>query len=140
VQYYAIGAFGTNRYPPFTLHDVPDYPAHLSIEHPAQLSRGLVLVKWWLLAIPHLDTVSYRTSGYALVRSQNWSGIDTLVGTMRFRVTSTTGSTPVFLGIAPPDDVDRYLAGVWYATVHRNDVRTAPSGVAPAVPPTRAGI
>jgi hypothetical protein len=32
---------------------VPDYPARLDVEYPQALSRGLVLVKWWLLALPH---------------------------------------------------------------------------------------
>src|SRR5436309_8575602 len=53
VQYYAYGALATDRYPPFSLRDDPAYPARLQVEYPQRLSRGLVLVKWWLLAIPH---------------------------------------------------------------------------------------
>jgi hypothetical protein len=57
VSYYASGAIGTDRYPPFTL-GAGDYPADLAVPHPERLSRGLVLVKSWLLAIPHLVIVS----------------------------------------------------------------------------------
>jgi hypothetical protein len=84
VSYYTYGALGTDRYPPFTLDEVPDYPAHLEIDYPTHLSRGLVLVKWWLLAIPHYLVVGVFAGGgtWALWQTDNRGGAPGLIGLM----------------------------------------------------------
>jgi hypothetical protein len=61
VGYYGYQVLGTDRYPPFTLADVPDYPAGLDIDYPIRLPRWLPLVAW-LFAIPHFMILGALTA------------------------------------------------------------------------------
>lgn len=70
VTYYATSGIGTDRYPPFTFAAV-DYPATLEIEYPKDLNRWLVLVKWWLLAIPHYIVIGFFMGGGWFVGDDN---------------------------------------------------------------------
>jgi hypothetical protein len=87
VGFYSYSALGTDRYPPFTLGDAPDYPARLHVEYPQALSRGLVLVKWWLLALPQYLIVSVFAGGAwagfnAAGNHSGWSSGGGLIGLM----------------------------------------------------------
>ena len=75
VHYYTFGALATDQYPPFSLADAPEYPAHLDIAYPQHLSRGLVWVKWWLLAIPHYIIVGIFLGGGGWAASRAGSSV-----------------------------------------------------------------
>lgn len=75
VGFYSYSALGTDRYPPFTLGRVPDYPAILEIEYPERLSRGLVLVKSWLLALPQYLVVGIFVGGWGHIAGPGLAGL-----------------------------------------------------------------
>jgi hypothetical protein len=64
VSFYSFSALATDAYPPFSLAPDPDYPASFEVDYPEHLSRGLVWVKWWLLAIPHYLVVGILVGGW----------------------------------------------------------------------------
>ncbi len=64
VGFYSYQALGTDKYPPFSLAPDDSYPADLEVPYPERLSRGLVLIKWWLLAIPHYFVVAFLQGGW----------------------------------------------------------------------------
>ena len=101
VGYYTYSALGTDRYPPFSLGEELDYPATLDIAYPERLSRGLVLVKWWLLAIPQYAIIAVFAGGGAYTAAGGrWQG-DALSGGLIGLLVLFSAVTLLFAGRYP---------------------------------------
>ena len=62
VGFYVYAALGTDRYPPFSLAEQADYPAHFDVDYDEHPSRDLVPLRWFM-AIPHLVIVALIMGG-----------------------------------------------------------------------------
>ena len=99
--YVSWGGMGTDRYPPFTLHALPEDDARLDVAYPEHLSRGLIFVKW-LLLLPHWIVIAVivgtqsRTDDNG-VQVGGWPGLLSLLAFVAGVVLLVTGSYAVGL-------------------------------------------
>lgn len=119
----------------------------------ALCSLGLIVAGGYLLSAATsnggrlaLGHGTYQTDSYAVATDpEDWSTATYAFGAVdkvRIRVIPGDATTPVFVGMARPADVRRYLRGVQYVTVHRAPgyrvTYTQHDGQAPAAPPANA--
>ncbi|MHA7293593.1 DUF4389 domain-containing protein [Arthrobacter sp. HLT1-21] len=83
VAFYANGVMGTDHYPPFTLAHT-DYPASFDVAYPEKLSHARVLVKSWLLALPHLLIVGVLTGSVWASSAEGGTNGMSLLGLLVF--------------------------------------------------------
>jgi hypothetical protein len=91
VGFYSYSALATDKYPPFSLEPDDAYPADLTIEYPEKLSHGLVLIKWWLLAIPHYIVLAFLQGGAG---KNNGGGLVTILAIFAGVALLFTGKYP----------------------------------------------
>uniref|UniRef100_UPI0008392B19 DUF4389 domain-containing protein n=1 Tax=Kribbia dieselivorans TaxID=331526 RepID=UPI0008392B19 len=101
VDYYGYHAAATDQYPPFTMDDVPSYPARLDVAYPTKLNNLMPLVKW-LLAIPHViilaimfgysNSSSVNRDGEVFSIGQDWPGVIPIVVFVMLIVVLFTGN------------------------------------------------
>jgi hypothetical protein len=92
------------------------------------------------------DVHQFSTAGSALATEPThlgsagtgWLYAPGMLGTVRIRVTAANPASPLFVGIGPTADVDRYLAGVNHTVISdfRTDTVTVVSGGTPASAPS----
>jgi hypothetical protein len=119
----------------------------------ALCSLGLIAVGGYLLSAATsnggwlaLGHGTYQTGSYAVAADpEDWGTATYALGTVdkvRIRVTPSDATTPVFVGMARPDDVQHYLGGVEHVTAHEAPgyrvTYTQHPGQAPARPPAHA--
>jgi hypothetical protein len=119
----------------------------------ALCSLGLITAGGYLLSAATsnqgwlaLGQGSYQTDSYAVASDpHDWSTTTYALGAVdkvRIRVTPSQATTPVFVGLARPADLERYLGGVQYVTAHGGPGSrvsyTQHPGQAPARPPAHA--
>jgi hypothetical protein len=104
VQFYAF-TLGTDRYPPFSLRPQAEYPADLDVDYPERLSRRLVWVKSWLLAIPHLLVVGVFVGGWYVADARLTGGLAGLLALFAGIVLAA--------GRRYPDSMFAFAMGMW---------------------------
>jgi hypothetical protein len=119
----------------------------------ALCSLGLIAAGGYLLSAATsnggwltLGHGSYQTGSYAVATDpEDWGTTTYALGAVdkvRIRVTPSDPATPVFVGMARPADLERYLRGVVYVTAHGASgyrvTYTQHPGQAPVTPPAHA--